>query len=60
MPIDDDPNSKSIDLFDESEVAEWCRNLGTNVDDLAAAVNAVGVKVADVQKYLWRIQRRRC
>jgi hypothetical protein len=60
MPIDDDPNSKSINLFDEREVAEWCRNLGTNVDDLAAAVNAVGVKVADVQKYLWRIQRRRC
>jgi hypothetical protein len=55
----DDPDLRAIDVCDERDVEAWCRQLGTNEQDLWFAVDAVGVRVRDVRKYLLELAARR-
>lgn len=47
-PADD----KRINIHEAYEVAYWTKKFGCTKEQLAAAVKAVGVMTADVEKYL--------
>jgi hypothetical protein len=49
-PADD----KRINIHEDYEVAYWTKKFGCTKVKLVAAVDAVGVMAADVQKYLSR------
>ncbi|MBO0935646.1 DUF3606 domain-containing protein [Fibrella sp. HMF5335] len=47
-PADD----KRINIHEDYEVAYWTKKFGCTKEQLTAAVKAVGVMAADVEKYL--------
>ena len=47
-PTDD----KRINIHEDYEVAYWTKKFGCTKEQLIAAVKAVGVMAADVEKYL--------
>lgn len=55
--MSDDPHKHALDgklisLTQDHEVAYWTKALGVPVEDLAAAVEAVGHSAADVRAWL--------
>ena len=45
-------DTRSIDFQDENEIQYWLKFLGTNRDELYAAVSAVGASAQKVKEYL--------
>ena len=43
-----------INVNEASELSYWTKELGCTADELREAVNAVGVMVAEVRRYLGR------
>jgi hypothetical protein len=50
-------DTRSIDFQDENEIQYWLKFLGTDRDELYAAVSAVGVSAQKVREYLAVKQR---
>jgi len=46
------PDRLRINTSEDYEVHDWARELGVSVEQLRAAVKAVGPMAADVRKYL--------
>ena len=48
------PDRQRISLSENHEVQDWTKRFGVTADQLRAAVDAVGNRVEDVEKYLSR------
>ena len=53
------PDRTRVNVNERWEVDYWCKEFGCTVAELLAAVQAVGVSVANVRNYLLATRRNR-